>query len=68
MIAALEATALQRGSLLTGPLGFRDYGKPLPLTGQWESFLNVSSDHILPFLAPKGKGKESEVAQSCLTL
>ena len=45
MIAALEATALQRGSLLTGPLGFRDYGKPLPLTGQWESFLNVSSDH-----------------------
>ena len=26
------------------------------------------SDHILPFLASKGKGKESEVAQSCLTL
>ena len=28
----------------------------------------LSLYHILPFLAPKGKGKESEVAQSCLTL
>ena len=47
MIPATEATALQRSSLLTGPPGFPDYHKPLPLTGQRESFLNVSSDHTL---------------------
>ena len=45
MIPAMEATALECSSLLTGPPGFWDYGKPLPLTGRRESFLNVSSDH-----------------------
>ena len=45
MISAMEATAPQRSSLLTGPPGFPDYRKPLPLTGRRESFLNVSSDH-----------------------